>query len=1245
MSNYIDDLVVENTLDAPVATGSVKGLMSATDKTKIDTVASGATANSTDAQLRDRATHTGTQLALTISDFSTATDARISLQKGAANGLVPLDGATKISSAYLPAIAITDTFVVASQAAQVALTAETGDIAVRTDLNKSYILKVNDPTIFANWQELLTPTDTILSVNGQTGVVVLTTTNISEGTNLYYTQGRFDTAFAAKTTTNLTEGTNLYYTQARFDSAFTAKSTTNLSEGTNLYFTTARVLATALTGFVASTNTTIAATDTVLQAFQKAQAQVTAREPSITSGTTSQYWRGDKSFQTLDTLAVIENTNLYYTQGRFDTAFSAKSTTNLTEGTNLYFTTARVLATALTGFAASTNTAIAATDTVLQGLQKLQAQVTAREATITAGTTTQYYRGDKSFQTLDTLAVTENTNLYFTNGRAQAAITGGASTIVTANLTASRALSSDATGKVAVATTTLAELNFVSGVTSAIQTQINSKLATTLATNNIFVGSAGSIATAVAMSGDATIVASGALTLATVNANVGSFGSASSVSAITVNAKGLVTSAASTAIQIAESQVTNLVTDLSNKQPLAANLTALAAFVSTGLIAQTVSGTFAARTITGTASNIVVTNGDGIAGNPTINLATAGTAGTYGSATQVPVFTTDAFGRITSVTNTTITGGSSVTSVFGRTGVVVAATNDYTWAQINKTTSSFADITTRSATDINSGTLADVRLTSNVALKNIDNAFSAVQTINVTGASSILNIAANNSTTNIAKIVFTGTSSTGDFQISSDGGDIFWQGGGSRNLQMAAYHGMDLLGGRVTGTSPTFVAGTSGAYNTRILNTSDSIGLIVRANATQTANLVEVQNSSGTALAGFTATGIAFGITPTASTHLTTKLYVDTKSISGDVTGTLAASTVAKIQNRTVATTAPTSGQALAWNGATSQWEPQTVGGGSGVTSITVSASTLTLTNTNNTYQLFTGTVGGQSVILPDATTLIAGADFFLANKSDTVISIFYNGGALAATLYPDQYLECLALDVSTAAGKWVIETATPNIITQINITDDFISAGTASGAIGQMGWTLSSGTTAVQASTGSTRGILRLNSSTANNGTGAIQLGVNHFLNNGGSIVYEARVQFAALGGTGAAGFTARFGLGDIVANADQTNGIYFEYAGTAAGTINWSLKTANAGTRTTTSTAAAVAATTFYKLTWVLNAAGTSVGFYINNNFIANIATNIPTAAIGPIVQITTNNANVAAKTCDVDYIYITNNFNTAR
>ena len=57
-------------------------------------------------------------------------------------------------------------------------------------------------------------------------------------------------------------------------------------------------------------------------------------------------------------------------------------------------------------------------------------------------------------------------------------ITGAATTIDTENLTVSRALVSDANGKVAVSTTTSTELGHVSGVTSAIQTQLNGKQST-----------------------------------------------------------------------------------------------------------------------------------------------------------------------------------------------------------------------------------------------------------------------------------------------------------------------------------------------------------------------------------------------------------------------------------------------------------------------------------------------------------------------------------------------------------------------------------------------------------------------------------------------------------------------------------------------------------------------------------------------------------------------------------------------
>lgn len=57
-------------------------------------------------------------------------------------------------------------------------------------------------------------------------------------------------------------------------------------------------------------------------------------------------------------------------------------------------------------------------------------------------------------------------------------ITGAASTIITSNLTASRAVISDSNGKIAVSDVTSTELGYLDGVTSAIQTQLNSKAST-----------------------------------------------------------------------------------------------------------------------------------------------------------------------------------------------------------------------------------------------------------------------------------------------------------------------------------------------------------------------------------------------------------------------------------------------------------------------------------------------------------------------------------------------------------------------------------------------------------------------------------------------------------------------------------------------------------------------------------------------------------------------------------------------
>ncbi|OMF37428.1 hypothetical protein BK133_05070 [Paenibacillus sp. FSL H8-0548] len=139
--------------------------------------------------LKNSASGTATWSALAATDIPTLALAKISdagtaasKNTGTASGNIPiLDANGKLDVGTLPAIAITDTFVVTTQAAMLALTVEVGDVAVRTDLSKSFILKTSPATVLANWQELLNPTSPVQSVAGKTGAVTLVKGDVGLG--------------------------------------------------------------------------------------------------------------------------------------------------------------------------------------------------------------------------------------------------------------------------------------------------------------------------------------------------------------------------------------------------------------------------------------------------------------------------------------------------------------------------------------------------------------------------------------------------------------------------------------------------------------------------------------------------------------------------------------------------------------------------------------------------------------------------------------------------------------------------------------------------------------------------------------------------------------------------------------------------------------------------------------------------------------------------------------------------------
>jgi phage-related tail fiber protein len=126
--------------------------------------------------------------------------------------------------------------------------------------------------------------------------------------------------------------------------------------------------------------------------------------------------------------------------------------------------------------------------------------------------------------------------------------------------------------------------------------------------------------------------------------------SAGTYKSVTVDAKGRVTGG------------TNPTTlsgfGIVDGQPLDSDLTAVAGLSTTGLIVRSGSGTATTASIaTASSARITIANGDGISGNPTIDLASGviGSTGTYKSVTV------DTYGRVTAGTNPTTLSGYGIT--------------------------------------------------------------------------------------------------------------------------------------------------------------------------------------------------------------------------------------------------------------------------------------------------------------------------------------------------------------------------------------------------------------------------------------------------------------------------------------------------------------------------------------------------------------------------------------------------------
>lgn len=141
---------------------------------------------------------------------------------GNAVGNVPvLISGGKLPDSVLPALALTDVTTVANMSALTQQeNVQQGDVTIVTDAgngdSKTFILSQAPASVLDNWKELKTPTAKVTSVNSKVGAVVLTTDDVSEGSeNQYYTEERanrnFESNWGGKSTDNLAEGTKKFY--------------------------------------------------------------------------------------------------------------------------------------------------------------------------------------------------------------------------------------------------------------------------------------------------------------------------------------------------------------------------------------------------------------------------------------------------------------------------------------------------------------------------------------------------------------------------------------------------------------------------------------------------------------------------------------------------------------------------------------------------------------------------------------------------------------------------------------------------------------------------------------------------------------------------------------------------------------------------------------------------------------------------------------------------------------------------
>ncbi len=171
-------------------------------------------------------------------------------------------------------------------------------------------------------------TGDVTAAGAGSAAATLATTGVAAGT---YTKVTVDAKGRVTAATTLTAGD------------LPALGTDAVTEQTNFYFTAARAKSAAVADALADGTTDVAPSQNAVfdaLALKSDAAAVSAslsgKEGTVAAGTSAQYFRGDKTWQTLNTTNTAEGTNLYYTDARVRAAVSATAPLAFNSGSGVF---------------------------------------------------------------------------------------------------------------------------------------------------------------------------------------------------------------------------------------------------------------------------------------------------------------------------------------------------------------------------------------------------------------------------------------------------------------------------------------------------------------------------------------------------------------------------------------------------------------------------------------------------------------------------------------------------------------------------------------------------------------------------------------------------------------------------------------------------------------------------------------------------------------------------------------------